>query len=98
MATAGAMPATAAAAKPGNTAKGQKRKRGDAEVHNPVSQEGGTPAGKGGSVEAPRLPTPHYNTSIIIDLVVEQHQQVLQSAFDAVPRLREAIVLLKVRY
>ncbi|KAL3158789.1 hypothetical protein ABBQ32_011516 [Trebouxia sp. C0010 RCD-2024] len=96
MATAGAMPATAAAAKPGNTAKGQKRKRGDAEVHNPVSQEGGTPAGKGGSVEAPRLPTPHYNTSIIIDLVVEQHQQVLQSAFDAVPRLREAIVLLKV--
>lgn len=98
LATAGAMAATAAAVKPGNTAKGQKRKREDGAVHMPVAQEGGAPAGKGGSVQALRLPTPHYNTSIIVDLVVEQHQQVLQSAFDAVPRLREAIVLLKVGY
>lgn len=46
--------------------------------------------------EAARLPTPQYNTSVIVDMVVEQHQHVLQTALEAVPRLNEAIVLLKV--
>lgn len=96
LATAAVVPATAAAAKPEDTAKGQKRKREDAESQDPVTQEGVIPASKGGSVQAPRQPTPHYNTSILTDMLVGQQQQVLQSAFDAVPRLREAIVLLKV--
>ena len=99
LATAAAVPAIAAAVKSHNGAKGQKRKREQADLHTPSIQEGGTLAGTpAGGVQAPRQPTPHYNTSIITDMLVEQHQQVLQSAFDAVPRLREAIVLLKVHH
>ena len=85
---AAARPTTAAAAKPTGAVKGQKRKREDA---IPATQ-----ACTGGSVDPPRLPTPQYNTGIVTDMLLEQHQQVLQSAFEAVPRLRDAAVLLKV--
>lgn len=86
--------ATAAAAQPTSAAKGQKRKREDAAA---VTTKGDASlAGTRGSVDASRLPTPQYNTGIISDMSLEGHQQVLQSAFETVPRLREAIVLLKV--
>ena len=89
LATAAAMPATAA------PAKGQKRKREDAPAVN--TKGGASLADTEGSGDAARLlPTPQYNTSIIADMSMERHQQVLQSAFEAVPRLREAVVLLKV--
>ena len=87
--------ATAAAAKPTSTAKGQKRKReGDAAAL--ITKGDAFDAGARGGVDASRLPTPQYNTGIIADMSMEGHQQVLQSAFEAVPRLREAVVLLKV--
>lgn len=89
LATAAAVPATAV------PAKGQKRKREDAPAVVPSGPA--SLAGTEGSGDAVRLlPTPQYNTSIIADLFMEQHQQVLQSAFEAVPRLPEAVVLLKV--
>lgn len=90
LATAAAMPATAA------SAKGQKRKREDAPAVNTKGEA--SHAGTESSGDAARLlPTPQYNTSIVGDMSMERHQQVLQSAFEAVPRLREAVVLLKVR-
>lgn len=94
LATAAAMPATAAAAQPTSAAKGQKRKREDAAAV--VAKGDASFSGTRGSVDATRLPTPQYNTSIVTDMLAEGHQQVLQSAFEAVPGLREAVVLLKV--
>jgi hypothetical protein len=94
-ATAAALSATAAAAVPASGVKGQKkRKRADADSDQAFIQ------GKGDVTVEPRaavrLPTPHYNTSILADVMVNDHQQALQSATDAIPKLRETIVLLKV--
>ncbi len=94
-ATAAALSATAAAAVPASGVKGQKkRKRADADSDQAFIQ------GKGDVTLEPRaavrLPTPHYNTSILADVMVNDHQQALQSATDAIPKLRETIVLLKV--
>lgn len=93
-ATAAAMPATAAAAQPTGAAKGQKRKREDAAAG--ITKGDASLAGTGGNADASRLPTPQYSTGIITDMSMDGHQQVLQSTFEAVPRLREAVVLLKV--
>jgi len=87
--------ATAAAAVPASGVKGQKkRKRADADSDQAFIQ------GKGDVAVEPRaavrLPTPHYNTSIIADMMVDEHQQALQRATDAIPQLCETIVLLKV--
>jgi len=94
-ATAAAPSSTAAAAGPVGEVKGQKkRKRADADSDQAVIQ------GKGDVIVEPRaavrLPTPHYNTSIIADMMIDDHQQALQSATDAIPKLSEAFVLLKV--
>lgn len=94
-ATAAAYPATAAAAGANSSAKVQKkRKRAEADSDLPAVE--GRMAGQAEAAAATRLPTPQYNTSIIADMMVGEHQQVLQSAFEAVPRLPEAVVLLKV--
>lgn len=45
---------------------------------------------------AAKAPSQHYNTSIVADVMVQQHQQAQQAALDSMPRLSEAIVLLKV--
>ncbi len=86
---------TAAAAVPASGVKGQKkRKRADAESGQGIIQAKGDV-----TVEpraAMRLPTPHYNTSILADMMVDEHQQALQSATDAIPKLCETTVLLKV--
>ncbi len=94
-ATAAARSATAAAAVSASGATGQKkRKRADADSDQAVIQ------GKGDVIVEPkaavRLPTPHYNTSILADMMVDEHQQALQSATDAIPKLSETLVLLKV--
>lgn len=94
LATAAAVPATAAAAQPTSTAKGQKRKREDAAAV--ITKGDPSLAGTKAGVDDLRLPTPQYNTGIVRDMSMKGHQQVLQSAFEAVPRLREAVVLLKV--
>lgn len=94
-ATAAARSATAAAAVPAGGVKGQKkRKRADADSDTAFTQAKGDV-----TVEpraAVRLPTPHYNTSILADMMVDEHQQALQSTMDAIPKLCETIVLLKV--
>ena len=94
-ATAAAPSATAAAAVPASGVKGQKkRKRADADSDSAFIQAKGDV-----TVEpraAVRLPTPHYNTSILADMMVGEHQQALQSTTDAIPKLCETIVLLKV--
>ena len=95
-ATAAALSATAAAAVPASGVKGQKkRKRVDA-----ADSDSAFIQGKGDVTVEPRaavrLPTPHYNTSILADMMVGEHQQALQSATDAIPKLCETIVLLKV--
>lgn len=94
-ATAAAPSSTAAAVGPVGEVKGQKkRKRADSDSDQAVIQ------GKGDVIVEPRvavrLPTPHYNTSIIADMMIDDHQQALQSATDAIPKLSETLVLLKV--
>ena len=101
-ATAAAGPATAAAVSTklvttgtGSGSKGKKRKQPDTEL-GPPGTKGKAVAVNPDAAIVTRLPTPQYNTSIIADMVVDEHQQVLQSAVEAVPRLPEAILLLKV--
>ena len=75
---------------------GQKRKR-------PVDNAAATRAKKlaldtsADTAPASKAPTQHYNTSIVADVMMLQHQQAQQAAFDSMPRLSQAIVLLKVR-
>ncbi|MEW5301334.1 MAG: hypothetical protein WDW38_009543 [Sanguina aurantia] len=42
------------------------------------------------------LPTPHYNASILQDLLMVSHAQALRSAFAKFPRLQDTVLLLKV--
>ena len=102
-ATAAAGPATAAAVSTklaktgtGSGSKGKKRKQPDAESGPPGTKAKAAAVSNPDAAIVTRLPTPQYNTSIIADMVVDEHQQVLQSAVEAVPRLPESILLLKV--
>lgn len=42
------------------------------------------------------LPTPHYNASILQDLLMVSHAQALRAAFAKFPRLQDTVLLLKV--
>ncbi|DBB01879.1 TPA: hypothetical protein ACH3X1_000480 [Trebouxia sp. C0004] len=96
-ATAAARSATAAAAVPASGVKGQKkRKRADADADADQAFIQGKCDVTVEPRAAVRLPTPHYNTSILADMMVDDHQQALQSAIDAIPKLCETLVLLKV--
>ena len=97
--TATASKGTVAATEGKSTAKGQKRKRTDTDevVRSQTNASPAIGADAVNATNAVRLPTPQYNTSIVADMMIHQHQQVLQTAVDAVPKLRDAIVLLKVR-
>ena len=90
---------TAVVADPSAGTKGQKRKRAEAELDTPAAHKQAGAQAVSQSVaqdDVVRLPNPQYNTSIIADMMIEQHQHTLQSSLEAVPKLSEAIVLLKV--
>lgn len=95
-ATAVAPSAAAAATGAGSGVKGQK-KRKHAQIEAEQHVITGVNNASADSATAARLPTPQYNTSIIADMMVDRHHQLLQSVMEAVPKLREAVVLLKVQ-
>ena len=90
-ATAASAPATAVAAGGNKEPKGRKRKQPEPDSVVPVSNSQAIEISASN-----RSPTPHYNTSIVADMMVSQHERAVQTAFQAVPRLSEAVVLLKV--
>lgn len=90
-ATAASAPATAVAAGGNKEPKGRKRKQPERDSVVPVSNSQAIEISARN-----RSPTPHYNSSIVADMMVSQHEQAVQTAFQAVPRLSEAVVLLKV--
>lgn len=94
-ATAAAPAPTAAGNNSTAAVVGKKRKRPEQDAHAASAKKVAVDdTGTGG--EANKAPTPLYNESIIADMMTEQHQQVQQAVLEAVPKLNQAMVLLKV--
>ena len=54
------------------------------------------PAAAAAAAAAQAMPTPHYNASLMADMLAVEHAQQLAAAVTAMPGLRDGVLLLKV--
>ena len=96
--TAAAPAATAVAGSDNNIPLGKKRKRPEQDAKAANAKKTALEGATGTASADNKASTPLYSASIVADVMTEQHQQVQQAAFEAMPRLSQAVVLLKVGF